>query len=202
VGINHRIYSWWGVVFFAIGVLAAIGTTVTLFFSLGRRPAEIWVTERPPVTSEAFLLALSGAVNSPAREGGRAELLSNGVEILPALLEAANGAEKSINWMVYIWEPGRMSEVLFKVLVRQARAGVEVRVMLDGFGGKNAPARAWVRTVRGAALNKNPASVAVRFVAAAVRGSVRRNVFCSGGAGIRGYSLGPPSAKPYLYFNT
>src|SRR4029079_8052769 len=39
----------------------------------------------------------------------------------------------------YIWEDGRVSDQLFEALIERARAGVQVRVLLDGGGGLRAP---------------------------------------------------------------
>lgn len=70
--------------------------------------------------------------------GGSARLLNNGVEIFPTLLEALRRAEHTINFMVYIWEPGRAANQVMEVLLERARAGVQVRLLLDGFGAHGA----------------------------------------------------------------
>ena len=121
-----------------VGVLAIISVILTLFFGLGR-PERMALIARPPVGSEAFMLAVSGAVNGPLMAGGSASLLNNGVEIFPAMLEAMRKAKKTINFMVYIWEDGRVSDQMIEVLTERARAGVQVRLLLDGFGAHKAP---------------------------------------------------------------
>jgi cardiolipin synthase len=120
------------------GVLAIASVILTLFFGLGR-PERMALVARPPVGSEAFMLAVSGAVNGPLMSGGTASLLNNGVEIFPAMLEAMRRAKKTINFMVYIWEDGRVSDQMIEVLTERARAGVQVRLLLDGFGAHKAP---------------------------------------------------------------
>ena len=132
-------YPWWLLLLAALGAAAAASVVVTLFFSLGRRPGEIWVTRAPAVDSDDFLAGISGTVNAPLQKGGTARLLNNGVEIFPAMLRAFEEAERTINFMVYIWEPGRVSDRILEVLCRRAREGVEVRVLLDGMGGMRAP---------------------------------------------------------------
>lgn len=130
---------WWVTLFFAIGVVAVISAVVTLFFSLGRRPGDIWVTQAPAVDTEDFLLGISGTLNAPLVKGGGARILNNGVEIFPAILEAFGKAERSINFMVYIWEPGEVSRRIVDALCERARDGIEVRLLLDGMGGLRAP---------------------------------------------------------------
>ncbi len=75
-----------------------------------------------------------------AAHGGSVRLLNNGVEFFPALLEAIGKAEHTINFLVFIWEPGVASDQVFAALIDRARAGVQVRVLLDGVGSYGAPA--------------------------------------------------------------
>src|SRR5687768_1395279 len=96
-------FPWWMKTLAAIGGVAVVGILVTLFFSLGRRPADIQLTQEPPVDSPDFMLALAGIAGSPIRSGGTARLLDNGNAFFPALLEAIRGAQKTINFAVYIW---------------------------------------------------------------------------------------------------
>jgi cardiolipin synthase len=136
---NLLSYPWWILLFSVLGVVSAAAAIVTLFFSLGRRPREIWVTQAPAVHTKDFLLGISGTVNAPLQKGGTARVLNNGVEIYPAILEAFRQAQRTINFMAYIWEPGKVSKQFFDVLCERAREGIEVRVLLDGMGGIRAP---------------------------------------------------------------
>lgn len=136
---QKRQYRWWGVLFFAIGVLATCSVLLALFFPYGQRAERISSTARPPVTSPDFLAALAGVTHAPVGRGGTAELLSNGDAFLPAMLRDMRAARQSIDFMVYIWEPGEMSDSVLGVLTERARAGVQVRVALDGMGAMRAP---------------------------------------------------------------
>jgi hypothetical protein len=113
----------WLLVLAWIGAAAVAGAVITLFFALGRRPQRYTTTETPPVDSRDFLLAVAGTVNAPLAHGGTARLLNNGVEIFPALLEAIREARQSINFMVYIWEPGRVSDAVMEALCERAGPG-------------------------------------------------------------------------------
>jgi len=119
---------------------AATATAVSkLFAAWGRRPTGFQITETPEVGSDDFLLGLSGTMNAPLQVGGTARLLNNGVQIFPAMLEAIREARRSINFMCYIWEPGRVSDRMFDALIERQRAGVKVRLMLDAFGAVEVP---------------------------------------------------------------
>ncbi len=132
-------WPWWISLFFVVGVLATVWAFATMFLALGRRPRRLTVYSRPAAGSARFLESLSGLLNEPLQSGGTARLLNNGDQIFPAILEALRGAEKTINFMTYIWEKGEVSDQVLDVLVERAKAGVKVRVMLDGMGAWRAP---------------------------------------------------------------
>jgi cardiolipin synthase A/B len=123
-----------------IGAIAVTSALLTLFFTFGR-PERFIATERPSVDSDDFLYGIAGTMNAPLQGGGEAVLLNNGVEIFPAILRAIRGAERSINFMCYIWEDGRASDRVFDALLERQRAGVQVRLMIDALGGLRAPRR-------------------------------------------------------------
>lgn len=129
---------WWLLALAAMGVSAVVSAVLTLFFGLGR-PRRMALVARPSVGSEAFMMAVSGSVNAPLMRGGTARLLNNGVEIFPAILDAIRRAKHSINFMVYIWEDGQVSDQMIAALTERARAGVQVRLLLDGFGAHAVP---------------------------------------------------------------
>ena len=63
-----------------------------------------------------------------------AALLRNGDETFSALLAAIRGARESVNMELYIFNRGRVGEEFARALAERARAGVEVRLLVDGFG--------------------------------------------------------------------
>ena len=132
-------HPWWILTLAGLGALALLSAFFTLFSSLGRRPGHITATAMPSVNSPAFLEALSGVLNVPLQSGGRATLLNNGDAFFPEILKAIHNAKQSINFFVYIWEPGRVSTMVIDALCERARAGIEVRLLLDGLGGLRAP---------------------------------------------------------------
>src|SRR5688572_1355296 len=122
-----------------IGGVAVVGIIVTLFFSFGRRPGDIAIPYNPPVESPDFMIGMAGVAGGPLRAGGHARLLNNGDQFFPALREAISAAKRSVNFSVYIWEDGKASELVMEALIERARAGVEVRVLLDAMGSTSSP---------------------------------------------------------------
>lgn len=132
-------YPWWLLVPAAFGMVAFVTMVLNLFSGIGDRPGRAVLAAECGLGSDDFLRALAGTTNSPLVEGGTARLLDDGPEFFPAIFAALGRAERTIDFMVYIWEPGEVSDRLFDVLVERARTGVEVRVMIDGLGGHGAP---------------------------------------------------------------
>jgi cardiolipin synthase len=132
-------HPWWLVTFASIGIVATCTVILTLFTHFGRRPPSLHVTAAPPVDSPDFLASVVGMAGSPVRAGGTVHLLNNGVAFFPALVRDLRAARRTIHFSVYIWEPGQASDEVFAALIDRARAGVQVRVLLDGLGGMKAP---------------------------------------------------------------
>jgi cardiolipin synthase A/B len=150
-------YPWWLETLAAVGAAALIGGILSLFFAVGRRPGELWATETPPVDSRAFLAAVSGTAAAPLRTGGTVQLLNNGVQIFPSMLEAVRGARRSVNFACYIWEGGQISDQMMAALIDRARAGVEVRILMDGMGGLKAPETDALKAAGGKVVTFRPA---------------------------------------------
>ena len=85
------------------------------------------------VDSPQFLRSLE-ALGTEMVPGNRAELLENGDGIFPAMLDAIAGARVSINLEAYIFGHDETGAVFARALAEQARRGVEVRMLVDGFG--------------------------------------------------------------------
>ena len=75
--------------------------------------------------------ALTGAAMIP---GNRIDILRNGVQIFPSMLAAIRAARKTINLEFYIYWDGEIGRTFAQTLAERARAGVEVKVILDAIG--------------------------------------------------------------------
>ena len=76
-------------------------------------------------------LALNNPVLVP---GNKIELLQNGDEYFPAMLQALHAARKTINFEAFIFFSDPTGRQFRDALCERAHAGVEVRVLLDGIG--------------------------------------------------------------------
>jgi cardiolipin synthase len=116
-----------------IGIMAIIGVLGALF--LPDWPSDDFTVgfEAAP-GSERFVQWTSGYLNSPVLQGGAVSILQNGDAFYPAILEAIRSAQDSVNFEVYIFEPDEVGREFMEAFKERARSGVEVRLLLDGFG--------------------------------------------------------------------
>jgi cardiolipin synthase len=83
------------------------------------------------------LAHLVGAVTRmPLTAGNSVDVLVNGDEAYPAMLEAIKGARKSVALMTYIFNRGQVADRFADALERAIARGVQVRVLVDGVGAR------------------------------------------------------------------
>ncbi|HEX5761388.1 MAG TPA: phospholipase D-like domain-containing protein [Thermoanaerobaculia bacterium] len=83
---------------------------------------------------EQGIPSLVGLTGTAMTEGNAAELLQNGDGFFPRLLADIAAAERSIHLESYVWWKGEICREVAAALAARARAGLEVRVMLDALG--------------------------------------------------------------------
>ena len=77
---------------------------------------------------------LETVLGRPITEGNSVEILRNGNEIFPAMLDAIRNAQHSIDLLTFIYWTGDIGKEFAEALAERARAGVRVRVLLDAMG--------------------------------------------------------------------
>ncbi|MGZ5475102.1 MAG: phospholipase D-like domain-containing protein, partial [Thermoanaerobaculia bacterium] len=82
----------------------------------------------------AFLQTMHALTGAPLAEGNSVTVLKNGVQIFPSMLAAIKAAKKTINLEVYIYWDGEIGRTFAEALAERARAGVQVKVILDAVG--------------------------------------------------------------------
>lgn len=90
--------------------------------------------EERPETPEQYRRILETTLGIPFTEGNRLRVLRNGVEIFPAMLDAIRQARISIEFLTFIYWRGDVAWQFADSLAERARAGVEVRLILDAIG--------------------------------------------------------------------
>jgi cardiolipin synthase len=79
---------------------------------------------------------LEGVIGVPATEGNRIDVLRNGDEIFPAMLEAIGKARRTIDLLTFVYWEGQIGRDFAHALADRAKAGARVRVLLDAWGAR------------------------------------------------------------------
>ncbi len=125
---------WWAWLLMAVGALAIVMALAALFLPDWHRPSSFTTSLDAPAGSEEFLQGLRTFLNVALLRGGDVEILQNGDSFFPAMLEAIRAAKETVNFQVYIFEPDAIGRQFLEALKERARAGVEVRLLVDAFG--------------------------------------------------------------------
>lgn len=120
-------------------IALAVAFALSVALSLLAKPKEIrYSFPHEFGVKDAPFFPSAHALASPVPiEGNRIEILENGVEIFPAMLSAIAAARESINLESYIFWSGTVASRFRDALSERARAGVDVRVLLDGVGSSS-----------------------------------------------------------------
>ncbi|MER6033870.1 MULTISPECIES: phospholipase D-like domain-containing protein [unclassified Streptomyces] len=93
-------------------------------------------TEDAEARKQRLRRRLERLLGIAATEGNRLTRLRNGDAIFPAMLEAIRSARHTIDMMTFVYWRGEIAHEFADALAERARAGLRVRLLLDGFGAK------------------------------------------------------------------
>jgi cardiolipin synthase len=118
-------------ILFVAGILIVLGLLVA--------QDQIVVRVRSAVSAEdprhpAYIAALVGA---DLRRGNIYDVLTNGDQIFPAMLEAIGGARQRISFETYIYDTGEIANRFTEALEAACRRGVRVRMVVDSVGASS-----------------------------------------------------------------
>ena len=121
--------------------LTLLGVMLVANFTGGEKKIERHITRHFALDSPDFAHELGALLGPPFLSGNRVQVLRNGDEIFPAMLDAINAAKTSITFETYIYWSGDIGQAFAAALTARARSGVKVHVLLDWVGSaKMAPA--------------------------------------------------------------
>ncbi|MEU6587682.1 phospholipase D-like domain-containing protein [Streptomyces sp. NPDC046881] len=97
---------------------------------------ELVTTSDAAARKQRLRRRLERLIGVAATEGNELLPLRNGDEIFPAMLRAIQSAQYTIDMMTFVYWRGQIARDFAVALADRARAGVRVRLLLDGFGAK------------------------------------------------------------------
>jgi len=100
---------------------------------------------RLPVDDPEFLHVLQSTCQATLHRGNRIQILTDGEQFYPAMLQAIDGAKSSINIEVYMARSGQVMNQFIEALTERARAGVVVTMTVDAIGSARLTRADWGR---------------------------------------------------------
>ena len=91
-----------------------------------------------PVHSADFSQAMGSMLGASFLPGNRIKTLSDGDEIFPAMLGAIRKARRTITFETFIFHHSEIGQQFVDALAERARAGVEVKMIVDAIGSLDA----------------------------------------------------------------
>lgn len=116
-------------------VLASVLAVVLVMnFATPEKKLERKIEHRYNLDDPQYERELSVLLGPSITQGNTVEALENGDEIFPAMLDGIRSAQHTITFETYIYWSGHVGQQFVDALSERARAGVQVRVMLDWVG--------------------------------------------------------------------
>jgi len=130
-----------GLAFVPLVVLGIIALLIVIIWSIRRhRDPDLQIESDSPI--EALIPTLAGLTLSTAVAGNSVEIIENGA-FFDVLLERIAAAQKTVHFETFLWEHGVLGQRVADALSERARAGKQVRVLLDAIGSKKVGKAAW-----------------------------------------------------------
>jgi cardiolipin synthase len=105
------------------------------FLLLFAQDQETLTVQSPVAASDlGFAGYVASLVGAPVEPGDRYEVLRNGDEVFPPMLDAIRQAQRRISFESFIYEDGVVGDQFTNEFIKAAQRGVDVRIVLDGFG--------------------------------------------------------------------
>ena len=121
-----------------VAVISCLVTLTAVFLTFNLLPSEKQIErqllQNYDTADPQFRRSMGVLLGPPIIEGNKVEVLLNGNQIFPAMLEAIRGAQHTITFETYIYWSETIGKEFSDALIERARAGVKVHVMLDFMG--------------------------------------------------------------------
>ena len=118
----------------AAGLVLAVVILVLVIWSIRRHRSPTLAIDCDDSLA-SLMPSLSGLTQSAVYLGNSIELFENGA-FFEAMFEDIKAARRTVHFETFLWKEGALGTRLVDALVERRRAGVEVRVLVDGSGGK------------------------------------------------------------------
>jgi cardiolipin synthase len=131
--LDHEFFGGMSLLVFSV-FFATIALLVAVIWSIRRhRDPELHIESDHPI--DKLIPTLAGLTLSTAVSGNSVEVLENGA-FFDVVVERIGAAKHSVHLETFLWEDGVLGKRVAQALSERARAGYQVRVLLDAIGSK------------------------------------------------------------------
>ena len=121
----------------ALIVLAISAVVVMVLLMLAQDQETLRVRSAMSVEDTRYPAYVAALVGTDLTRGNRYDVLTNGDQIFPAMLEAISRARRRINFETYIYDTGEIAGKVTDALEAAARRGVKVNIIVDAIGASS-----------------------------------------------------------------
>lgn len=111
-----------------------------LLAACAERPPELRLPELS-IDDPAFQSSVEAFSGAPIIGHNRVDILLNGEQTFPALLEAVRSARHTLTFETYIFHEGKVADQLVGAFIERCKAGVQLSILFDAHGSKGLPDR-------------------------------------------------------------
>jgi cardiolipin synthase len=119
-------------------VILAVAAVVTAFFlALAQDNFTLKIRSALGARDPGHASYIASLVGADATRGNDYDVLTNGDQVFPAMIEAIRGAKRRISFETYIYGKGEIANQFTAALEEAARRGVRVSVVVDAVGSSS-----------------------------------------------------------------
>jgi len=118
----------------AFVILLVAAAVVALLLMLAQDQETLKIRSAVGVEDPRHSAYVSALVGTALSRGNRYDVLTNGDQIFPAMLDAVRNAKRRISFETYIYDTGEVADQFTAALEAAARRGVRVNLVVDSVG--------------------------------------------------------------------
>jgi cardiolipin synthase A/B len=118
----------------AFVILLAVAAAVALMLMFAQDQETLKIRSTIAADDPRHPAYLSALVGAPLSRGNHFDVLTNGDQFFPAMLDAIRGAKRRISFETYIYDTGQVAAQFTSALEDAARRGVRVNMVVDSVG--------------------------------------------------------------------
>jgi cardiolipin synthase A/B len=130
---NHSIPDGLSILMAVVFIGGIVLLSIVIWSIRRHRDPKLHIECASPI--DELIPSLAGLTHSTAVAGNSVEVLENGA-FFEVLLQRIRSARQSVHFETFLWKEGVLGQRMAEALSERARAGKQVRVLLDAIGAK------------------------------------------------------------------